>query len=73
PPTGGDRPEDEVCRAVTAPENTTPAARRNGEKPHGGTADNVRGAAKRSGTASEPRGGTAKYVGGAAKRSGTVS
>src|SRR3954453_15764985 len=32
PLTGGAGPEDEVRRAGTAPENTTPAARRNGDQ-----------------------------------------
>ncbi|BDM72206.1 hypothetical protein HEK616_56930 [Streptomyces nigrescens] len=37
PLTGGAGPEDEVWRAGTAPDNTTPAARRNGETTRGGT------------------------------------
>ncbi|BDM66806.1 hypothetical protein HEK616_02930 [Streptomyces nigrescens] len=53
PLTGGAGPEDEVWRAGTAPDNTTPAARRNGETTRGGADGYVRGAAKRA-TARRP-------------------
>ncbi|BDM71959.1 hypothetical protein HEK616_54460 [Streptomyces nigrescens] len=70
PPTGGAGPEDEVWRAGTAPENTTPAARRNGETTRGGTARYVRGAAKRA-TARRPAAPQTGTWEAKAKRSGT--